>query len=96
MAATKTYKGNCGRCGDQQVVQMQCACICGTCEAYQDARPEQDTQIQEAVEVQEVIAATHEQWHIVKMIKARNRGYILPVRWRYILYNEMVLAYIIL
>ena len=52
MAATKTYKGNCGRCGDQQVVQTKCACICGTCGAYQDALPEQDTQIQEAVEVQ--------------------------------------------
>lgn len=51
-AATKTDKMNCGRCGYKQVVQTKCACICVTCGANQDALPEQDTQIQEAVKVQ--------------------------------------------
>ncbi|MBK8349123.1 MAG: hypothetical protein IPL08_16465 [Saprospiraceae bacterium] len=31
---------------------MQCACICVTCGTYQDALPEQDTQIRIAVEVE--------------------------------------------
>ena len=41
---------------------MQCACICETCGAYQDVLPVKETEVGIAAEVQEVIAATHEQW----------------------------------
>jgi len=52
-AATKTDKMNCGRCGYKQVVQTKRSCILRNLWSIgQDALPEQDTQIQEAVKVQ--------------------------------------------